>query len=81
MCNFQIMKIIKKLKSAKNPHIIEKNPKICVFLVQYKGEKITHIRVVAFFGKKNFFLKKNPDQCDFLTQYKGEKNTYIKVIS
>ena len=53
MCNFQIMKIMKKV--PKIPKLLQKNPKICVFLIQYKGEKITYIRVVAFFEKKIFF--------------------------
>ena len=59
MCNFQIMKIMKKVKKCqkfpKIPKLLQKNPKICVFLIQYKGEKITYIRVVAFFEKKIFF--------------------------
>ena len=60
MCNFQIMKIMKKVKKCqKSPNYCKKNPKICVFLIQYKGEKITYIRVVAFF-EKNFFFEKEP---------------------
>ena len=56
MCNFQIMKIMKKVKKCqKSPNYCKKTPKICVFLIQYKGEKITYIRVVAFFKKKIFF--------------------------
>ena len=55
MCNFQIMKKVKKCQ--KSPNYCKKTPNICVFLVQYKGEKITYIRVVAFFEKKIFFEK------------------------
>ena len=81
MCNFQIMKIMKKVKKCqKSPNYCKKTLKYVFFSSNIKERK-SHTLGLWHFLKKNFFLKKNPDQCDFLTQYKGEKNTYIKVIS
>ena len=75
MCNFQIMKIMKKVKKCqKFPNYCKKTLKYVFFSSNIKERK-SHILGLWY------FLKKNPDQCDFLTQYKGEKNTYIKVIS
>ena len=60
MCNFQIMKIMKKLKSAKNPQIIAKKTLKYVFFSSNIKERKSHILGLWHFLKRKFVFEKEP---------------------